>query len=429
MTRRIVGLILTVALAGPWTGVALAQNAQSRIPLGTRITVQNWQQYKDYMSVGLQALLSGKYHWKVPDGAVLEVGPTQSYPLPPKFWQDTEKYGSQVKLRQLPNGGYTIEGYVAGEPFRNPSGPLAGEELLYDLYYNYTPAVQYTAEAGGHVIDRFDSDFEETTFDVFRRLSHVSDIGWDVTTPGAAGVYFSFFVQEITPEQAKYTSSLQNQYDDVLKFPDVYVFLPSLRRSLRLSTAARCAPLLGSDFTNDDTSPVPLPPTIDQGTLLGEKRILAAWGPNLSADGTTYKDFANNFYYPSFWPKEVLGVKWQLRDVWLLEIKRVPSKAAGYCYGKKIYYIDKEFYGSLEVDSYDPEMKLWKVFCGFRTPTPVPGGGVFAVTAGENNVYDLQNQHASIGWQTKVLLNSDAPSQYHDVARYALPAGLLQIMQ
>jgi hypothetical protein len=52
----------------------------------------------------------------------------------------------------------------------------------------------------------------------------------------------------------------------VRRYPEIYVFLPSLRRSLRLSSAARCAPLLGTDFTNHDASTVPLPPTIDRGT-------------------------------------------------------------------------------------------------------------------------------------------------------------------
>jgi hypothetical protein len=85
MSRRIAALILGVVLAAPWTGVALAQNEQSPIPVGTKITTRNWQLYKDYLTDGYQALLSGKYHWKVPDQAVLEVGPTQSYPLPPSF--------------------------------------------------------------------------------------------------------------------------------------------------------------------------------------------------------------------------------------------------------------------------------------------------------------------------------------------------------
>ncbi len=428
MTRTIARWIVLTMLVAATSGVALARNAQSPVPVGTKITLRNWQQYRDYLSIGYQALLGGKYHWKVPDEAMLEVGPTLSYPLPPKFWQDTEKYGSQVKLRRLPNGGYALDNYVAGEPFAKPNGPLAGEELLYDLYYNYTPAVQYTAESSGHIIDRFDDVSYQELIVVFHRLSHVSDIGWNVTNPEASGIYFSFFNELLIPEQSKYTTALQLQYDDVERFPDFYTFLPSLRRSLRLTTAARCAPLQGSDFVNDDISPVPLPPTIDQATLLGEKKILAAWAPP-GAEGRTFKD-TNDWYQPGFyWPKAASDVKWQVRDVWVLEEKRVTSMAAGYCYGKKIYYVDKEFYSQIENESYDANMKLWKVEIGFRTPIPVPGGGVYATSAGYINMYDLQNDHASIGLQSITAVNSNVPRKYYDVGKFTLPSGLAEVMQ
>jgi hypothetical protein len=35
-------------------------------------------------------------------------------------------------------------------------------------------------------------------------------------------------------------------------FPDVYVFVPALRRSLRRWVASRCSPVFGFDWTNDD---------------------------------------------------------------------------------------------------------------------------------------------------------------------------------
>jgi hypothetical protein len=59
---------------------------------------------------------------------------------------------------------------------------------------------------------------------------------------------------EETPEQARYTSTLSLYFKDQEQHPvpDTYIFVPALRRSLRLSTTARCAPLFGSEWTNDD---------------------------------------------------------------------------------------------------------------------------------------------------------------------------------
>src|SRR5690348_13848332 len=36
------------------------------IPPGTVITMQNWQQYRQYMPDGMAALFAGQYFWKMP---------------------------------------------------------------------------------------------------------------------------------------------------------------------------------------------------------------------------------------------------------------------------------------------------------------------------------------------------------------------------
>src|SRR5208283_1918779 len=47
---------------------------QGDLPMGTKITPANWQQYKNVLPLGMQKLFEGKYFWKIPDGAELEVG-------------------------------------------------------------------------------------------------------------------------------------------------------------------------------------------------------------------------------------------------------------------------------------------------------------------------------------------------------------------
>src|ERR1700739_3278738 len=38
-------------------------SSSQTIPPGTKITLQNWKQYKNFMPVWLQAAYSGDYHW------------------------------------------------------------------------------------------------------------------------------------------------------------------------------------------------------------------------------------------------------------------------------------------------------------------------------------------------------------------------------
>src|SRR5690242_6141300 len=59
------------------------------VPAGTRITIQNWQKYKGFMSAGLRAIMSQQYFWKVPAEAALEVGPAIKIGLPRKYREDT----------------------------------------------------------------------------------------------------------------------------------------------------------------------------------------------------------------------------------------------------------------------------------------------------------------------------------------------------
>ena len=90
--------LLTGAVYAPTTGrpepqeitdwVALAAHQdRGGIPPGSRITMQNWQQYQQYMPLGMIALFKGSYFWKMPRDVEIDVGPTVSYPLPKTYAQ------------------------------------------------------------------------------------------------------------------------------------------------------------------------------------------------------------------------------------------------------------------------------------------------------------------------------------------------------
>src|SRR5579863_1233491 len=100
-------------------------SSSQTIPPGTKITLQNWKQYKNFMPIWLQAAYSGDYHWHIGPGPefTIVVGPTSNFPMPRKFLEDTEKFHDQVSLAPLGDGGFTIKGYTAGVPFPNPTEP------------------------------------------------------------------------------------------------------------------------------------------------------------------------------------------------------------------------------------------------------------------------------------------------------------------
>ncbi len=422
----------------------VSANSSETIAPGTKINTANWQQYRNFMPISLQAFMSGNYFWKMGTGPeyYLEVAPTLPTPLPTKYLADTEKYAGQAQLVKLPSGSYNVKSYTAGIPFPspNPNDPDIGGKLLYDLYYTYIPSMYWSGYPVAFV-DRFFNATGSVGMQLFFKLSHVSDAGQPITNAQANGIYLSIYDQQITPEQSKYLTAMAIFPDDPNRVPEQYVFLPSLRRSLRLSTTARCSPLQGTDWTNDDQrggfSGIPnwfVP------HFLGEKKMLfvvhGEWNANASDSQNYLKDWvyggnASGFARPQ-------RQKFELRDVYVLDLVPNPEVKSFYCYSHRVIYLDKQLaYTGDHVDTWDRNEKLWKLQFVFRGPTTaIPedlnGQKTFVQPSGGENavIYDIQADHASIAWPSSPpTLNSRVPPEYHNISLYALPSGLNQIMK
>src|SRR5262249_51168000 len=176
----------------------------------------------------------------------------------------------QAKLEKLPTGGWLMTGWLAGVPFPSPDEPNRGVKMLYNAWATFRPNITHNLNVG-YLVDRFG---DKTTNDVdaaFFGLSHLSEPGMPVNMPYAGNVFYATRFHVTAPEQSKYTTQLTQVYDDPRKLPDYYVFLPSLRRSIRLSSAARCSPILGTDYIQDDNSWLP---TNFDVKYLGDKKLL-----------------------------------------------------------------------------------------------------------------------------------------------------------
>src|ERR1700687_3151006 len=122
---------------------------------------------------------------------------------------------------------------------------------------------------------------------------------------------------EETPEQARYTATLALYYKDQEEHqvPDNYVFVPSLRRSLRLSASARCAPLFGSEWNNDDAKINGFNggTAIFDGDFLGHcKQVELVQLNNLNCD------LPGSYDMPLGFPKPSWG-KWEVRDATVID--------------------------------------------------------------------------------------------------------------
>jgi hypothetical protein len=411
---------------------------QADVPIGTRITPANWQQNKGVLPLGMQKLFEGKYFWKIPEDAVLEVGPTVHDFVLKSFIDRTEKYSGQVSVEVLPNGHYVLHNYHGGTPFPRPEEPYKGWKILANVNWPAGPEMYVnTPDNYGTVwaVDRY-GNINPTTLDVVYRVS-TSDY---ISTAGipkesldyAPGTWYTEWAMEETPEQARYTASLSLYFIDQEKepFPDTYVFVPALRRSLRLASTARCSPVFGFDWSYDDAKGNGFngSTSIYTGDFLGDRKILTL--AHFNQDGAVFPD---GYLMPLGFPKPSWG-KWEVRDMAIDDVHRIPSEATGYCYSSRIIYADKEHWAGDWVDLYDSNHKLWKSISYYNGAGDVPGYGHMWEGI-SSSAMDFQNAHETVWcgfgnpWKRKPYLNSNAPKEYFNGTKYGSPSGLMQIMQ
>jgi hypothetical protein len=396
---------------------------------GTAITMENWRNYQEFMPDGMISLFKGTYFWKMPPDIRIEVGPTVIHPLPKNYVDATEKYSSQVKLIELPGGGLSLEGYHGGIPFPNPSEPHKGWKILADHWYRYIPHLLVDSNGYGCSISGGGNINCQTYQAVKHQLSYSTDPGVPANTSGAGEKYFTEWYMTLEPEQDKYTTVLTVDYADLARPEELYVFLPSLRRYQALSSKARCSPSQGMDFTPEDFhNGFDSNMTEVQVAYLRHKQMLA-----LVDASPPQGAFPQGYDMPLGWPIPSWG-KWQVRDADVISVQKTPAKAAGYCYGQRVMYIDSHFYGALWEELYDSRMRLWKLEAIFPAGIDVPGTGpVNTAAADVEELWDLQNNHASIGAEPSpgrpFYVNQQAPKEFTDLPRYTTPSGLNEIMR
>ena len=440
--RRLVVLLVVLCMGVAMQCIAaFAQSSDQTIPPGTVITKSNWQQYQQFFTDGEKYFWNGAGFWKMPDDVEIHVGQPHHFTFPPPFVEANEKYGEQTRLVKLADGRYRLENYIAGFPFPNPSGPDIGTEIAANVTYRLQ-AYMFAAfpdmypggklPGGFYVKDRY-GNWANTKVDViYRQLAYLWQPGQPRSYPEAAGAWYTEWLMVEQPEQSRYTADLTIFFQDNLREEENYVFIPALRRSLRLSVSARCAPLFGSDMTHDDQR-------IGWNGGVGkfEAKLLRVQ-PLLTLQDMQKAAgvFPQEYDGMLGWAKPSWG-DWEVRPVWVIDVGRIPDMSAGYCYGRRVMYIDKQYYQTQAEDLYDASHKLWKVVWIGLTPGLIDngeGGPQMGSGALEEVYWDVQNDHVSYVTSMSpegysLITDERIPKQYDNIPKYSTPGGLMQLMR
>jgi hypothetical protein len=403
------------------------------LPIGTIITARNWRQYAQYMPVGMSELFEGHYFRRMPPDIQIVIGPTIREKMPAGYNEATERYSGNVEIVHLPDGHNEIRNYVGGEPFPDPGEPDKGYKLLVDLWFAYVPHLLVgTYENPLSICTETEHGYVSCVrlSYVFRQVAYNTDGEASAEESKGGDYWYTEWISIEEPEELRYTTLLTLYPKDNLRQKELFEFVPSLRRWFRGSLAAACSPVVGTDYAEDDSKLVGFNGGLGSfdAQFLDHRRILALTGDYAPLGG----DFPMNYYMPLGWPKPSWG-NWQLRDVDVIDVRRIASERASYCYGKRIIYEDSETHYALWEDGYDKKMRFWKMgLLAQRIVNAQPLGSVPG--AFMSMVWDLENRHlTNATTQSKdghdILIDGDVPAHYRNFVAYSTPAGLAEIMK
>src|SRR3989475_136784 len=145
----------------------------------------------------------------------------------------------------------------------------------------------------------------------------------------------------------KGVGALGNRYTSSEKQDDSWLYLPSLRRVRRLSTAQRSDALFGQDTDVDSYYGYSGHVAWMDFKFLGERDLLSCYHAE---------------HYPVKWHDKVdwaFDEKWEKRRVYVIEgISKLPQ----YAYGKRVIFVDKEAWVIPYSDIYDRSGERWKIW-------------------------------------------------------------------
>jgi hypothetical protein len=245
--RKGIGLALVVLALS----VAGGRSVLADVSPGDKINASNVDKAKDFLSPGMI--------WCVKRGFPITVVEPKRVEWPKAYKEATEKYAQQVKLSA---DGLKVENYVAGQPFPqlDPKDPQYAVKVMWNYEYGFPNGIDDTdlrnfdadtgsiPQAGPMTVER------HFLLDHFRRLFWTGRLYVDPKPekPNPNGYRAQQGLYPILePFDLKGVGALGNRYIDPAKQDDSWLYLPSLRRVRRLSTAQRSDALFGQDTDVD----------------------------------------------------------------------------------------------------------------------------------------------------------------------------------
>jgi hypothetical protein len=297
------------------------------------------------------------------EGMQLEIGPTdRDYSEPAAFQAASEKHKGTAKI----GPEESLNGYISGRPFAGridcKGDPQAGAKIAWNFdwrwqgdgsnsryYYSYWDRGEELPlyyEGTSKIIKlsgRVEPEYEGTQAELFRGDKRKHTFGIEVDAP--------FDARGILVMTYRYNDSQLPK--DVTKNDDTWVYVPTLRRVRRISSAQRTDAVSGTDFTLDDLRSFDGIVPQYKWECLGQDIPMIA-PMNSRVEAYPYSRDHNFGPYGLSYADD----RWELRKAY--KVRFVPNNA-DHPYSKKDIYIDMQTYEPFYSFAYDRKNELWKI--------------------------------------------------------------------
>lgn len=330
---------------------------------GDIIDASNIDQYKDYFPIVMQGFV--KDGWGIVEPSVIHVKGRTNVGVPQTYIDASRENIGKVTL----NADNTPSGLVAGLPFPEVKEPGKAWKVMWNHYYrwrsdgfSYNDGYWYTSQRKGGTIAHAFTQIDMLFY------THRTAVDPKPVLPNRKKLFSALLLNSRTPPN-KDMVTLTWRYEDPFKSDDMWTYIPTLRRTLRMVSSERANPVRGTPFTWDDFYGFDGKLSEWTPKLVGEKKLLALMNQQTKCKpGTKYE---KGYPHPV-----VSGPSdpYEVRDFYVIDV--VPNNSR-HPEEKKTLFIEKEIYHAMYAHIYDKQGNLWKgaVNCivNFTTAQGQPG--------------------------------------------------------
>ncbi len=341
-------LLLGLFFVGASTAIAVEPKA------GDVIDSSNIDQYKDYFPDFMQRFIKDGWGWEKP--VVIKVKAPEPQPWTKAYEEATKKSTAKLTAEGL------LEGYSGvGAPFYEPKEPDLALKIMWNQFYKNYPdswlipkSYLSNSKRKGGSISITDNTYEQLMYSNRTMVDPMPELD----NPKQL-LYASKFNSQTPPN--KDMATLTWRYKDALKYDDMWTYVPTLRRTLRLVSSERANPIRGSPYTWDDIFGFDGKIPLFTYKMLGEATVLGLQNMKLTAEKMDRKNYPHH-------PIIHYNEEYETIPCYLVEIR---PKDPRYPSARKMTWVQKSKFGVWYAEIYDKSDQFWKGFYNCASMQPL----------------------------------------------------------